>query len=974
MTGLGSMALEICNDRYFWENETKWSELSLRMAVENAKNETNNVQEYTDKVYNIINNMEFVPAGRILRNLGKIKPSTSNCNFIGMSDNIESIGETIAKYMVISAYGGGTGLTLSSLRPKGAILNTRGGESSGMLSFLDIFDVAGKRIMTGGARRAAGIALCDVSHPEIIDFINAKTKHDKYTQFNISVMINNRFLDAVEENKDWEFRFAGKVYGKIKAKILWDLILKNMLENSEPGLVNWDNLRKNNSHYFSPIEGVNPCSTGDTLVAVADGREAISIKKLAEEGKDVPVFCVDNKNKIVVQTMRHPRITGYNKKILKITLDNGGHIRCTENHKILTKEGEYKRADELKINDKLHHMIRFHASFEEIIKKSNSKSQNYIWVNNGEKSNLEHRLIIEHKLKRKLKNKEVVHHKDYIGINNKIDNLIVLSKQEHDILHSRDMIGNKNPVNRFPEKNWLIKQDWSGKKNGRWLGYIHEDIFKIMVESMILLERKITKDEWLEIAKRKKYPNSDFILGKFSSLNKMLVSASKKAKVYMKGHELREYKKYLKLKDNYDLPIYFKNGSIFIEKRCEKCNKKFEVKYFKREQAFCSRKCAGSSEKQRQNLREYYQQRKELKEIALNFKIVSIEEDGYENVYNGTVDKYHNFYTLVGEDKTDSKKLKYNYINNLQCGELPLENLGVCNLGSLVLTNFVANKNTNWLKLRKTIKLAIRFLDNIIDLAYYPIVGQEEVVKNARRIGLGTMGLADYLFMKEIRYGSQRALNEVEKLYKFIRDESYIASAELAKEKGAFPKYSQHEFLRASFVKKLPPKIRMFIKENAIRNVVMITAPPTGTTSLIAGVTSGIEPLPFKGYRRSDGVGDRYYIHPHAENNYDEDWFVDSYDLKPEEHLDMQITIQKYIDNGVSKTILLPKDATISDLSALLLEYCRDLKGVTVYRDESREKQVYYRLSRSEIKKYFVSASKDLDAEDVKCSTGSCDT
>ena len=182
-------SLEIATKRYFWENEEKWDDLARRICTECAKNEKEK-DKYIEEFYSIIEPMDFIPAGRILRNLGKLRPSTSNCNFLPLEDSIESIGEALKNYLIISSYGGGNGINFSALRPKGALLNTKGGHSSGMISFIEIFNQAGKTIKTGGQRRSAGIALCDVSHPSVIDFINAKVEHDKLTQFNISVVVN----------------------------------------------------------------------------------------------------------------------------------------------------------------------------------------------------------------------------------------------------------------------------------------------------------------------------------------------------------------------------------------------------------------------------------------------------------------------------------------------------------------------------------------------------------------------------------------------------------------------------------------------------------------------------------------------------------------------------------------------------------------------------------------------------------------
>lgn len=1042
MTELSKNAYEIAKSRYLWENEDKWEQLADRICRENARVEEDS-DKYYDKFMSIIEPMLFIPAGRILRNLGKLKPSTSNCNFLPLEDNIESIFETLKYYGIISAYGGGNGINFSALRPKGAKLVTRGGESTGMLSFLDLFDYAGHKIETGGNRRAAGIALCNISHPEVLDFIDAKVQHDKLKQFNISVIIDDTFLNAVENSETWDLKFSGKVYNTMNAKDLWDKILHNMIDHAEPGFINWNKLSKNNTFYFSPIAGVNPCITGDTMVAVADGREHISIKQLAEEGKDVPVFSLNKRGNIEVRIMRNPRVTGYKNKILKIKLDDGSSFRCTENHKILTKDGVYKRADELKSGDRLNHTVKFIASLNEIFAGSNSRSSDYKWINNGIKQQniAEHRLIASFFNNHKLKTGEVVHHKDFNSLNNTPSNLNIMRREDHTRLHSEHMKGDNNLVIRFPEKNWLIKQDWSGTSNGRYLGIEPEQVFSEGVKFAKTLKRRPTKKEWVRYCKDNSLPYSTYSFGKYKTSSIFLDAITTKANVLnISDFDLREYKKFKKIASESDLDVRYNydTNTVEVYKTCEYCGKEFTVSWGNREQSFCSRSCGNLGRETNdysEMSRDYFLSEqeetrnkqinvftnlksrlgrnpfkkewedecrllnipfrlrgknynldsnpyvfrtfRELTETALsnNFKVVSIEEDGYEDVYNGTVDDFHNFYILASESKTHSGKKKYNYINNLQCGELPLEEFGVCNLGALVLPNFIANKNMDWQKLARAIKYAVRFLDNIIDIAYYPISQQDTVVKNARRIGLGTMGLADYLFLKKIRYGSEKAIQEISNLYKFIRDEAYKASVELAIEKGAFPKYDRVQYSNASFIRKLPAKLRMYIKDNTIRNSTLLTAAPTGSTSLIANVNGGIEPLPFKGYRRVDGVGERIYVHPLVKEEINESWFVDSYDLIPEEHLDTQVAVQKYIDGGVSKTILLPEDATEDRLSRLLMEYIRDLKGVTVYRDKSREEQVYYRMNSKEIEEAFKNGDVDfyLSEEDVKCARGTCE-
>jgi ribonucleoside-diphosphate reductase alpha chain len=249
-----------------------------------------------------------------------------------------------------------------------------------------------------------------------------------------------------------------------------------------------------------------------------------------------------------------------------------------------------------------------------------------------------------------------------------------------------------------------------------------------------------------------------------------------------------------------------------------------------------------------------------------------------------------------------------------------------------------------------------------------------------RRIGIGIMGLAEYLFAKKIRYGSEAAINSIEYLMRKIRNYCYEASIKLADEKGSFPKFDPIHYMKGHFIRTLPAAIRADIRKYGIRNVTTMAIAPTGTISLLPEVTSSGEPLPFKAYIRNDRIGERAYIHPlyrdmilDGENS--PDWFVDSTDLTPTDHLETQSVMQKYVDGAISKTINVPNNTTPDELSRLLLEYMRDLKGVTVYRDGSKEGQILIPISRKESIQALQDENADHnpDIETVQCSTGSCD-
>ena len=321
-------------------------------------------------------------------------------------------------------------------------------------------------------------------------------------------------------------------------------------------------------------------------------------------------------------------------------------------------------------------------------------------------------------------------------------------------------------------------------------------------------------------------------------------------------------------------------------------------------------------------------------------------------------------------------------IGSNPCGEAVLEPYGICDLGSLVLPSFITGTiNTNWKKLEDTIKVAVRFLDDVIEVNKYILKQNEIKAYNSRRIGIGIMGLAEYLFAKKLRYGSKKAIYEIERLMRFIRDIAYQTSMELAVEKGAFPKFDSPSYSKAHFIRTLPASLRLDIKENGIRNVTLLAIAPTGTISLLPEVTSGIEPLFMKAYLRSDRVSDRMYVHPFYKQLLDTNekipsWFVDTTELESADHFETQVAVQKFVDGAVSKTINMPKNTTAKQLSRLTLEYIHDLKGVTVYVDGSREGQILNSVTLKEVKKYIKenkNIHESVDEDTVKCTTGTCE-
>lgn len=287
------------------------------------------------------------------------------------------------------------------------------------------------------------------------------------------------------------------------------------------------------------------------------------------------------------------------------------------------------------------------------------------------------------------------------------------------------------------------------------------------------------------------------------------------------------------------------------------------------------------------------------------------------------------------------------------CGEQGLPGWGVCNLSAINLSKFYDEENheVDWDELAVTTRYSVRFLDNVITRTPYHFEENEQNQKKERRVGLGTMGLAELMIKLRIRYGSPESLEFLDKLYGFIAKEAYLASAEIAAEKGSFPAFEADKYLQSGFMKVMTevyPEVEEAIREQGVRNVTLITQAPTGSTGTMVGTSTGIEPyFAFKYYRQSRLGFDEQFVpiaqewmdaHPGEELP---DYYVTAMSLSAEDHIRVQAAIQCWVDSSISKTANCPSDFTVEDTKRLYeLAFDLGCKGVTIYRDGSRDVQV----------------------------------
>ena len=302
------------------------------------------------------------------------------------------------------------------------------------------------------------------------------------------------------------------------------------------------------------------------------------------------------------------------------------------------------------------------------------------------------------------------------------------------------------------------------------------------------------------------------------------------------------------------------------------------------------------------------------------------------------------------------------YLNPIRCSnpcaEQGLPDWGSCNLGAVNLARVVEGGAVDWARLRTIVRDAVRFLDNVIDVTPYVYDRVREQQAAERRIGLGTMGLAEMMLMLGIRYGSTESLAFVDRLFGFICREAYGASVELAREKGAFPAFRAEPYLQSAFMRRMPEDIRGAVTRHGIRNVTVLSQAPTGSIGSMVGTSTGIEPYFSWSWQRTSRLG----THEERVPLYDRwrrdnpgralpEHFVTAHALAPEDHVRIQAAVQRWIDSSVSKTCNLPASATVEDVMRVYeLMYDLGCKGGTVYRDQSRSEQVLCDLSNNECK------------------------
>jgi len=905
--------------------EQLWARVARGIAAVETTDERRALWE--KRFYEALSDFQFVPGGRILAGAGSGHQVTYyNCFVIpspedsrhGILDNLKIMTEIMAR-------GGGVGINLSSLRPRGSYIKTVNGTASGPCSWAQLYSVAtGDVIQQGGSRRGALMLMLDDNHPDIEEFITVKRTPGKIEHANLSVCVSDKFMEAVKNDENWDLVWQGEVKKTIRARELWDLICQSAWASAEPGVVFMDRYNtESNTWYYENIRCVNPCVTGETLVSTEQGYT---------RARDLQVGM-----KIRTPAGLKPIEKIYNnglQRIYRVEFSDGGYLEGTADHKLkVVRDKKYQwipiaeltRGDKVLVvtNETFGPRQSLPAEAMAYITKRELNVANFYDRNLG----LIVGTVLGDGTLRKLPQRNSYSYQCKVAFGAHEDgwydtftNLMTAMN-----IHTHRTLAEKN----FVGEGGVAVVHAAVRLECYKLASL---LVRIGMTPNIKASQKTVPITFMGMEKEFL---AGILDGLFSTDGSVLMKQDNPMlRFHTSSYELAQQVRLILLQ-------FGIHGRIYRATRDENL-------------MYDGRSMYGTGEKydiviMNEGIPRFYaeiglshpEKAARLKEIAENWhyiggswtaSVVSVQDtEREEEVY----------------DLYEPETLTWitNGYCSLDCGEQGLPPWGVCNLGALNLSAFVHNGRMDYARLAEVSKVAMRFLDNVVDANEYFIDENRDAQLSTRRTGLGTMGLADALIKMQIAYGSEESVPVIERIYTTIRDAAYEASADNAAEKGAFPMFDRIKYMQGRFIKQLPKAVQEKIKKQGIRNAVLLTQAPTGTTSLFAGTSSGIEPVYDFAMVRRDRTGEHILYHPLLQAWRDEHpnettpgYFVASNDLTPEEHVRVQAAIQRYTDSSISKTVNAPNHHTVEQVETLYrMAYEMGCKGVTYYRDGSRD-------------------------------------
>ena len=944
---------DVLSEKYFKSGESDVDQLYARVARALASVEKPELRQKFEQRF--LDNLRAgaIGAGRIMSAAGTdIQATLINCFVQPVGDCIQGVDdagypgiyEALREAAETMRRGGGVGYDFSRIRPRGALVKGTHSMASGPCSYINVFDQSCSTVESAGARRGAQMGVLRIDHPDVLDFITAKRTPGRWNNFNVSVGVPDAFMQAVEQDGQWELVHAAApgadllaagarqradgqwVYRTLRARELWDTIMQSAYDVAEPGILFLDQINTDtNLRYTEGIEATNPCVTADTRLATQHG--LVRIGDLYHAGAPLQAT-VDRRalgqpgRGVEVRPAKPAFMTARQAEVFKVTTEDGYEIKATAWHDFYTQRGKIKLS-ELQVGDEL-------------------------WVQSGKgqfgsQGSEDLGLLLglvtgDGHFTHRGKGQEVV--------------CINLWNQERALAERVTTLVNTMIAGaaRTP-RSYRVAPVAVAERN--------QVFIRSVLLARVLALWGFTRETKLRVPEVVWQGSEACVRAYLRALFQTdgtvnVCSNGSSCSVRLASSQPQLLK---------DVQVLLSNFGVFSRVRLRRqagikalpdgrggradyaCQAQHELIIDGQSREQFMQEIGFLLDYKAERYRQWVADKVLHKTQRFASRIAAIDFCGREAVFDTTQDDHN---TVI-----------FNGLVTGQCGEQPLPPYGCCDLGPVILTRFVRNPfglhgeaTFDFDAFEAAVTTQVRALDNVLDVTFWPLAQQQAESAAKRRIGVGFTGMGNTLAMLKVHYDRQDGRDMAVKIARRMRDAAYRASVELAREKGAFPKFDAEGYLaEGTFASRLPEDIRKAIKKHGIRNSHLLSIAPTGTVSLAFAdnASNGIEP-PFswaytRRKREADGSKSEYVVEDHAWRLYKTlggdvnqlpEYFVSAMDMGAGDHVAMMEAVQPYVDTAISKTVNVPGDYPYEDFKNLYLQaWHSGLKGLATYRPNS---------------------------------------